>query len=228
MSMHSSISRASQPIGGKTMKTIASLALGAIALAVAGAASAQETIDMTGTAEAECHLPTSWQYISNNNLPGGNFTSGTNTWNIPSSLLTDANGQSNGSGQSDVAIRIRGTSFCNTAHTIVLTSQNGGLVAAAAPVAGFANRRTMKYDAYWSDGGNAFGGAGRSVQNFLPTSPGQSATATYTIATGAPPPGNRTFDIRMGLQRNAPNIPAQPMLSGAYQDVLTVTLTPIS
>lgn len=227
MHTHSSYRRAKHPFGGTTMKLIASLAVGALALSAAGAASAQ-VIDMTGTAEAECHLPNSWQFISANNLPGGSFTSGTNTWNIPSALLTDANGMSAGSGGSDVAIRIRGTSFCNTAHTIVLTSQNGGLVAAAAPVAGFANRRTMKYDAYWSQGGNAFPTASRSVQNFYPTSPGQSATATYTIATGAPPPGNRTFDIRMGLQRNAPNIPAQPMLSGSYQDVLTVTLTPIS
>jgi len=209
------------------MKLIASLALGALALTAAGAVSAQETVNMTGTAEAECHLPNTWQYVSNNNLPGGNFTSGSNTWNIPSNLVTDANGMSNGSGQADVAIRIRGTSFCNTAHTIVLTSQNGGLVSAAAPVAGFANRRTMRYDAYWSQGGSPFGGSSRAVENFFPTTAGQSAQATYTIANGAPPPGNRTFDIRMGLQRNAPNIPSQPMLAGAYQDVITVTLTPI-
>ena len=227
MQTHSSYRRAKHPFGGTTMKLFASLALGAIALAAAGAASAQ-VVDMTGTAEAECHLPNTWQFISANNLPGGNFTSGTNTWNIPSALVADANGMASGGGSSDVAIRLRGTSFCNTAHTISLTSQNGGLVAAAAPVAGFANRRTMKYDAYWSDGGNAFGGNSRSVQNFYPTTPGQSATATYTIVDGVPPPGNRTFDIRMGLMRNTPNIPAQPMLSGTYQDVLTVTLTPVS
>lgn len=210
------------------MKTIATLAVGAIVVASAGAAAAQD-ITLMGEAEQVCELPDSWRFISANNTVGGTFNAGANLWTIPSSLVTDASGMSAGSGGSDVAIRIRGESFCNTAHTIQLTSQNGGLVADAAATPGFANRRVMKYDVYWSDGsGNAFGGSSRTIQNFTPTSPGQSRTANYTITNAVPPPGYRSFDIRMGLQRNAPNIPAQPMVAGGYSDVITVTLTPVS
>lgn len=210
------------------MKAIASLAMGAIALAAAGSASAQSTVDMTGTAEAECHLPDTWQFISAGGFSGGagSFNSAGKTWTIPSELLTDTTGMS--AAGSEVAIRIRGTSFCNTAHTIILTSQNGGLVADAAPVPGFANRRTMKYDAYWGNGsGSPFATGGtRNISNFSPTTPGQSRQGDYTITPTAPPPGSRAFDIRMGLQRSG--LPAQPMLSGAYEDVITLTLTPVS
>lgn len=228
MNTHSSDRRARHSFGGTTMKTIASLAVGALFVASAGAALAQD-ITVTGEAEQVCELPDAWRFVSANNTVGGTFSAGANLWTIPSALLTTPAGMSAGAGGSDVAIRIRGESFCNTAHTIQLTSQNGGLVADAGPAPGFANRRTMKYDVYWSDGAsNAFGGAGRTIQNFYPTSPGESRTATYTITSTVPPPGYRSFDIRMGLQRNAPNIPAQPMVAGAYRDVITVTLTPVS
>lgn len=208
------------------MKTIASLAAGAIALVAAGAVAAQENINLTGNAEQICQLPDAWQFISANNTNGGTWNSGAKTWTIPSTLLTNSAGMSVGGG-SDVAIRVRGQSFCNTAHTIQLTSQNGGLVADAAAVPGFANRRTMRYDAYWG-AGSPFGGNSRAILGFEPTSPGQSRTANYTVNNTTPPPGFRAFDIRMGLQRNAPNIPAQPMLAGDYEDVITVTLTPVS
>lgn len=209
------------------MRRIASLAAGAIALAAAGAASSQETLDMTGTAEAECHLPDTWQFQSAGGFTNGgaSFNAGAKTWTIPSNLLTDTSGTS--APGAEVAIRIRGTSFCNTAHTIILTSQNGGLVADSAAVTGFANRRTMKYDAYWSNsvGGTFATGGTRNIQNFSPTAPGQSRQGDYTITSTAPPPGNRTFDIRMGLQRTS--LPTQPMLAGDYEDVITVTLTPV-
>ena len=209
------------------MKAIASLAMGAIALAAAGSASAQSTVDMTGTAEAECHLPDTWQLVGGG-LPAlsGSFNSAGKTWTIPSGMVTDASGTSVPGGEA--AIRIRGQSFCNTAHSIVLTSQNGGLVASASSVAGFANRRAMRYDAYWTSGTAtpfATGGT-RNIENFFPTSPGQSRQGDYTITPSAPPPGLRWFDIRMSLQRSG--LPAQPMLSGAYEDVITLTLTPVS
>lgn len=229
MSTHSSYRRAKYPFGGTTMKTITSLAAGAIMIAAAGAATAQESLTLTGEAEAVCELPDAWQFISSSySAPaGGHFTAGTNTWNIPSELLSNAEGMSVQA--NEVAIRIRGQSFCNTAHTIQLQSQNGGLVADAGAAPGFANRRTMRYDAYWGDGnGNSFGGASRTINNFVPTTPGQTRTVNYTITDTVPPPGLRAFDIRMGLQRNAPNIPALPLVAGAYQDVITVTLTPVS
>jgi hypothetical protein len=226
MQLHSSSRRAQHPSGGTTMKAIASLAIGAIALAAASSAAAQSTVDMTGTAEAECHLPDTWQFISSGGFSGaGSFNAADKTWTIPSALLTDTTGMS--AAGSEVAIRIRGSSFCNTAHTIILTSQNGGLVADAAPVAGLTNRRTMKYEAYWGNGsGSVFATGGNRNISFSPTTPGQSRQGDYTITPTAPPPGSRAFDIRMGLQRTG--LPTQPMLSGDYEDVITVTLTPMS
>lgn len=229
MNTHPSSSRAKHPFGGTTMKIITSLAAGAIMIAAAGAAAAQENITLTGEAEAVCELPAAWQFVSSSySAPaGGHFDAGANTWNIPSNLLSNAEGMSVQA--NEVAIRIRGVSFCNTAHIIEVQSQNGGLVADAGAAPGFANRRTMRYDVYWGDGnGNSFGGSSRTINNFVPTTPGQIRTATYTITDTVPPPGERAFDIRMGLQRNAPNIPAQPLVAGAYQDVITVTLTPVS
>lgn len=228
MSTHSSHSRAKHPFRGTTMKTITSLAAGAIMIAAAGAAAAQESLTLTGEAEAVCELPDAWQFISaSSGGASGQFDAGVNAWTIPSELLSNAEGM--GVQANEVAIRIRGVSFCNTAHTIELRSQNGGLVADAGAAPGFANRRTMRYDAYWGDGnGNSYGGGGRVIANFVPTTPGQVRTANYTVTDTMPPPGLRAFDIRMSLLRNAANIPAQPLVAGAYQDVITVTLTPVS
>ena len=43
-------------------------------------------------------------------------------------------------------------------------------------------------------------------------------TADYTVA----PPGDRDFDVRMGLLRDPS---ASPMLAGAYRDTLTVSIS---
>ncbi len=218
------------------MKTIFSLAAGAIVLAAAGASAAQENVLVTGEAEAMCTLPDNWRYVSNSYgaAPGGDFDSGSRTWNIPSSLVAgpDAQGVTGG----EVAIRIRGESFCNTAHTISINSEKGGLVADAAAAPGFANRREMRYSAYWSNaavGSNTgpaspYGGGSRAIENWAPATPGQSITRSFTISDTVGPPGYRPFDIRLSLPRAAGQLPAAPLLAGDYSDTITVTIGGVS
>lgn len=200
------------------MKLLVSLFAATAALASAGAALAEDSVTVNGTAERICTLPSSWAFVSaGGGANGANFT-GT-TWTIPEAAFSDA--ASIAVPGAEYAIRVRGTGICNTAHTIRLTSGKGGLVSdssASAPT-GFANRRAMKYDAYWSDNGsNAYG----PTISYTPTTAGQQSTvANYVVSNTRPPPGNRTFDVRLGLQRGAI---AQPLVAGAYSDTLTVTI----
>lgn len=204
------------------MKTLISITAAAFALGTAGAALAQDPqVEVAGTAEAQCTLPGSWSVESTFNGATG---FGGSTWNIPSSALATADGMAVSGGE--YALRVRGVGFCNASHTIQLQSSRGGLVVgdpSTSPPAGFANRRNMKYEAHWSGGGGPgtrtpFGPA----TGFTPTTPGQlSNAANYQVSGALAPPGNRTFDVRMGLQRGAL---ATPLIAGDYSDTVTVTI----
>jgi len=206
------------------MKTLISMAATVLALAAAGAVQAQDPqVEVAGTAEAQCTLPDSWSFVSQNGGASGAQFSGT-TWTIPDAALADAN--SLAVSGAEYAIRVRGVGFCNASHTIRLQSARGGLVAGdpttPAP-AGFAKRRAMQYGAHWSGNGgpdnrNPFGPAA----SFTPTVPGQqSGVANYAVSGALAPPGNRTFDVRLGMQRGPL---AAPLIAGAYSDSVIVTI----
>jgi hypothetical protein len=207
------------------MKILISVASAALVLS-AGVAAAQTTpavVSLNGSAERACTLPPSWSFVSQNGgASGANFT-GT-TWTIPAAAFADAT--SNAAIGAEYAIRVRGTGFCNASHTIRLQSSRGGLVAgdpAVAAPSGFTKRRAMTYGAHWSGAGgpdnrNPFG---PSVE-FTPASAGQqSAPANYVVSGSLAPPGNRIFDIRLGMQRGAL---ASPLIAGTYSDSVTVTI----
>lgn len=186
----------------------------ALLAAFATPATAQETrsVDIVGTAEAFCSLPSSWQFASSTTNVSASQFSG-NTWTIPSSLLADSAGNAIQS-TAEVAIRVRGQAACNTTHTITLTSSNGGLAhgaSAAAPPAGFVRQRRMTYNANWRD-------ENWGILNWVPSSPGASTTYDHGSRV---PPGVRDFDVRMGLLRDPTNA---PMLAGTYTDQLTITI----
>lgn len=209
------------------MKILTSAAAAAFVLATAGAAAAQvpapSEVEVVGSAERLCTLPDNWSFVSQNGSASGADFSGT-TWTIPQAALADSS--SNAVAGVEYAIRIRGTGFCNASHTIRLQSARGGLVAGdpteAAP-AGFAKRRSLKYSAHWSGNGgsnnaNPFGPA----IEFTPNAPGQqSGTANYVVSGALAPPGNRAFDIRLGMQRGPL---AAPLIAGSYNDSVTVTI----
>lgn len=233
MNTHSSYSRAMHPFGGTTMKTITSLAIGAIALSAAGAVSAQEILTVTGNAESICELPDDWRFISSNHgASSSEFASGSRTWTIPSDLVAETDGMAVSGGE--VAIRIRGEAFCNTAHTITLSSERGGLVADVPAVPGFANRRAMLYTAHWSNleaGSNSsgvgqfYGGTSRGINNFNPPAGGGETTRNFANFA---PPGLRPFDLRLSMPRSASYMPSEPLVAGAYQDVITITIGGVS
>lgn len=218
--------------GGTSMKTIVSLVAGAMLVATAGAAAAQESVEVTGDAEVICQLPDTWRYVSAAHTGGssGDFNAGSRTWTIPPALVSGPGGMAVG-GQ-EVAIRIRGESFCNSAHTITLQSQNGGLVADVAAPPGFANRRVMRYSAHWSNaaaGSNTapssiYGGTSRGVDNFTPATPGASLTRSFTVTNTVAPPGYRPFDIRLSMPGAAGQLPTAPLVAGTYSDTITVTI----
>ena len=109
-----------------------------------------------------------------------------------------------------------GMAACNTTHIITLTSSNGGLAhgaSAANPPPGFTRSRRMRYDAHW------MGQTSWGIQNWVPTAPGASIQYDHGVRV---PPGNREFDIRMGLLRDPTN---SPMVAGTYTDQLTITIT---
>ncbi|MDO9337895.1 MAG: hypothetical protein Q7T61_15980 [Caulobacter sp.] len=205
------------------MKILSSVIAATALLAVAGAASAADPITIGGSAEKVCTLPDSWAFVSS----GGGQLNGTfsgTTWTIPESALADAS--SVAVTGSEYAIRVRGFGTCNASHTIRLQSTRGGLVtgapASAAPN-GFANRRSMHYEAYWSDNG-----AGANTVAFGPkaaiatvNTPGQQAVANYNVSGALAPPGNRAFDIRLGMLRGAL---ATPLIAGAYSDTVVITI----
>ncbi len=195
------------------MKSI--LILGVAALAtLATPAMAQDTasVDIIGSAEAFCSLPSSWQFASSTTNVSASQFSG-NTWTIPSALVADTAGNAVQS-TAEVAIRVRGQAACNTTHTITMTSLNGGLVHGASssnPPNGFERMRRMTYNANWRD--KQWG-----IFNFVPSAAGDSRTYDHGSRI---PPGIRDFDVRMGLLRDPTNA---PMLAGTYTDQLTITI----
>lgn len=191
------------------------LATGAALLtAFAAPAYAQtvQSVDIVGTAERFCTLPTSWTFVSGFNGGSSAQFSGT-TWTIDPQLIATTEGKPVSGGE--VAIRVRGSARCNTTHRITLQSANGGLEhgsssAGSAP-SGFLRTRRMQYQANWRDTTNG-------IIGWVPAAPGASIDYDYTVA----PPGDRDFDVRMGLLRDPS---ASPMLAGAYRDTLTVSIS---
>ena len=203
------------------MKSMLKIATASLALfGVSGLAHAQDQgVAVGGEVEASCTLPDTWAFVSQGGGASGSDFSGS-TWAIPAAAFAGSNGVAVSG--AEYAIRIRGTGFCNTSHTIRLQSSRGGLVTGdpttPAP-AGFTKRRPMKYDAYWSNGA---GGSYGPAVSYTPTTPGQlSSVGTFTVSGSLAPPGNRGFDIRLGLARP---VVAAPMLAGAYSDTVTVTI----
>ncbi|MBB4082327.1 hypothetical protein [Brevundimonas lenta] len=205
------------------MKSTIGLITAIATVAVASSALAQDpqNVTVSGVAEKICTLPASWAFVSGAAGAAGSQFSG-NTWTIPETAFAD--GSSQAVTGSEYAIRIRGTGSCNASHTIRLQSSRGGLRAGdvSAPVpAGFANGRPIRYEAYWSGGvgGGAFG-----PQTALTAStPGQQSNLTnYVVSGSLAPPGVRTFDLRLGMNRGAL---AAPLVAGVYSDTVTVTIT---
>ncbi|MGZ9101066.1 MAG: hypothetical protein ACXW3O_15315 [Brevundimonas sp.] len=201
----------------KTIITIAAAAL-LVAAGTAAAEDPQSSVTVGGNAPAICNLPVSYSFVSGN--AGANASEfSSNSWMIPQSALAGA-GAVPASG-AEYAIRVRGTGFCNTSHTISVTTARGGLSTgdegAAAP-AGFANRRPLNVEAHWSDGGGPLGPKAVISSTSIP---GQQGTAPYTVSNSLPPPGTRPFEVRIGMQR--PPL-GTPMVAGFYWDTLTVTL----
>jgi hypothetical protein len=197
-----------------TFAIIGAAALASLATAASAQTSASDSteVEIIGTAEAFCSLPSSWQAVSStNNVSLSQFNG--HTWTIPTNLVASTAGNAVNS-TAEVAIRVRGQAACNTTHTITLTSANGGLKAAAAEdaaPAGFEYKRRMIYNANWRD--ESWG-----VFNWVPTSEGASTTYDHGARV---PPGNHEFDVRMGLLRDPTNA---PMLAGDYSDQLTITI----
>lgn len=196
------------------MKSILILGVAALAtLATPAAAQDSASVDVIGSAEAFCSLPSTWQFASSTNNVSASQFSG-NTWTIPSALVADSAGNAVQS-TAEVAIRVRGQAACNTTHTITVTSSNGGLAhdaSSGSPPAGFVRMRRMTYNANWRD--QSWG-----VLNFVPSAPGDSRSYDHGSRV---PPGVRDFDVRMGLLRDPTNA---PMLAGTYTDQLTITIS---
>lgn len=205
------------------MNRISTASVLAALIALAGPAMADDdqSVLLQGNVDPECRLPTSWAYVSGFNGPNGSHFNGT-TFTIPQSALVTSSSTPVAGGE--YAIRVRGTGFCNTSHTISITSVRGGLTvdgdpAAPAP-AGFINRRSLAYEAGWRNDtlNDWFGPAVQMTAN----TPGQSASRNFTVSGALAPPGNRAFDVRIGMARPAGQ---PPMVAGAYSDQLVITLT---
>lgn len=196
------------------MKSTVRFLSAAALLAVASPALAQDpaaSVDIVGTAEAFCSLPSEWQFASSTNNVSMNQFAG-RTWTIPGALLANNEGQGVVS-TDEVAIRVRGQGICNTPHVITVTSTNGGLRhqgTIGAPPPGFQASRKMIYNANWRDTTNG-------VIGWVPQAPGDTKIYNYNVA----PPGIRDFDIRMGLIRDL----AGPLIAGTYTDNLVVTIS---
>ena len=82
--------------------------------------------------------------------------------------------------------------------------------------------RSFFISAHWVAGDGLNGSNG--VMNFAPTSPGQmSGVYNYVVGATKPPPGNRGFDIRLGMQRGTGG--AGLLVAGTYSDQLLVTIS---
>ena len=95
---------------------------------------------------------------------------------------------------------------CNAPTDITMTSQNGGLVNTVPASGGRTN--VIPYSAQAS-----FGGA----TSTLNTAASSMVTGKLNTTTGA----NGTMNVSISAQQ-----PALPMMTGAYNDRLTITLTP--
>lgn len=202
------------------MKAMISIAAAAVLLGAAGSAAAQQAVTVGGNAPAICKLPASYTFVGGNGGATGSQFSG-QAWNIPGAAIANSSGMPvSGDGY---AIRVRGTGFCNTSHTISVQSDRGGLAngdqGADAPD-GFANRRATNYRAYWSNGQ----GAGSAA----PVGPEAALTGVVTpgamsISGPQAPTANAPFDVVLTVLRPASTL---PLVAGHYWDTLTVTLTP--
>jgi hypothetical protein len=206
------------------MKSLLPLAASLLLSSAEVAFAADPSVTLLGLAEGSCSLPDTWVFVTQTGGVSPSQFSG-RTWTIPSDAFADGSSQAVVS--DEYSIRIRGLAFCNTSHSILLSSTRGGLKSGATssspPPAGFANRRAMTYEAQWSTqpvGSSAVGGLG-PLASLSPTGPAQASITDYVVGPSLPPPGVRGFDVRMALQRDAI---AQPLVAGAYSDTLTITL----
>lgn len=202
-------------------KTISIAAVLAVS-ALAAPTFAQETVELMGEAEPYCNLPTTWVYATGN---GGQYFSGS-TWSLPQSIIANTSGIAITGGE--YPIRVTGEGSCNTSHRFQLQSSRGGLRADVEAPTGFSNRREIRYDAYWSTATFATDGVraayGPAIGNWRPSTPGQmSSMITFTATGTRPAPGNRFFDVRIGLLRDAADGPL--VASDDYQDQLTITVS---
>ena len=201
-----------------------SLAAGA-ALMVFAAPAFAESINVGGTAATICRLPNEWS--TRTSVGGAIGTFAGTTWTIPTASFSQANGQPNIAGE--IALRISGPAFCNSLHTIQISSANGGLrntTMAQAP-ANFSNIREVKYDAHWANNGltGTARRIGPGIVDWIPSGPGQSKTAIWNAANGIP--GVSYFDLRLSVRRRDGDLD-KPLVAGDYSDIVTVTLTPSS
>jgi hypothetical protein len=101
---------------------------------------------------------------------------------------------------------------CNTPSNVQITSLNGGVRNAGAPPSGFTNIINYSSSA-------TFSGATATLNTAsLPTAVGPEA-GTAVSTTGATPSGTMTVTI-------TPQANAQPLLSGNYNDIMRITITP--
>lgn len=214
--------------GNPAMKTMFAISAAAALLAGAGAAAAQDAgpaVELLANAPEMCTLPDTLAFHSST---GGAGSVVGNTWTVSPSLFANANGTAASGGE--VAIRLRGEGFCNVSHQITVTSERGGLASDETQEqdyvlpAGFADRRAIRYEAYWVASGTSSSTVPLGPKANLLASPGNlTTTANYTVSGLLPPPGNRAFDLRIGMARPAI---AAPLLAGDYADTVTVTLSP--
>lgn len=207
------------------MKTIFALSVSLALITGAGSASAaDELVNITANAPVICALPNTWSVNSTTSGASAAQFSGT-TWTIPSSQFATASATAVSG--AEIAIRLRGQGICNTSHTIQVASARGGLTAGdaeAAPPAGFTNRRAIRYEAYWVASGQSSSTVALGPKAVLNASaPGSGPAVPYVVSSALAPPGNRSFDIRIGMPRGAISA---PMLAGDYSDTVTVTLAP--
>lgn len=213
--------------GNPAMKTVFAISAAAALMAVSGAAVAEDQdVVIQANAPVICSLPTTFAFHSSTaGASSGQFV-GT-TWNIPASQLAAANGSAVTAGE--IAMRVRGTDgVCNTSHTIEVSSSRGGLTvagdASSAPAPGFAKRRPIVYEAYWVASGISSSTVPMGPKAVVNADiPGESGVASYVVSDSLAPPGNRSFDIRIGMNRGAMTT---PLLAGTYSDTVTVTLSP--
>ena len=215
---------------GTAMKTLTTLAAAFTLVVTASPSVAQDNASITvgGTAAAICTLPSSWETRTSIGGAFGTF-SGT-TWTIPQSSFANTDGTPVTAG-GELALRITGQAFCNSAHTITLRSDNGGMhheTLTDAPQ-GFSIERDVAYDGHWANDSLTAQArkVGPGIQNWSPVGPGAIQTAVWVANQANGVPGARNFDLRMAVRRQNGSA-TTPLVAGRYFDTLTVTLTPNS